>query len=146
MGDIVAFLGLQGNFPPPINDMSPAIRLSHLEETKWAGDTLHILNGRVLSRNDLEALIGRLNFAQSTTFNRLDRGMLKPLYEMLYAHSYCSALCPILRRALFWRYATLISLPPIIIADRKSTPDLALITVASYEECPPAIWIGGDFI
>ena len=108
--------------------MSLAIRLSPLKAMKWAYDILHILKDRVLSRNGLETLIGRLTLAQSATFNRFARGMLKPLYEMLYAQPYCSALCPILGRALFRRYATLISLPPRIIAGRKSTPDFALFT------------------
>ena len=34
-------------------------------------------------------MIGRLNLAQSSTFNRFARGMLKPLYLMLYARPIC---------------------------------------------------------
>ena len=44
----------------------------------------------VSSRAVLEALIGRLNFARPTTFNRVARGMLKPPYIILYERPYCS--------------------------------------------------------
>ena len=134
VGAIITFLGLQGTSPQPSpnNDMSIAIRLSHLKATNWADNILYILKDRVLSHTGLESLIGRLNFAQSATFNRFARGILKPLYAMLYARPYCSALCPLLRRTLFWWRATLISLPPRIIADRKLTPGFALFTYASY--------------
>ena len=135
--NIITLLGLQGTFPSRNNDMSLAIRLSPLKAMKWDDNIPQTLKDRVLSRNGIEALIGRLNFAQSATCNRFARGMLKPLYEMLYAHPYFSALRPILRRALlFWRYATLISPPPRAIAGRKSTPGFVLFTDAAYGKSP----------
>ena len=79
---------------------------------RWAESMLHIPAGRAISRPATEEPIGRPNFAQSATFNRVARRILNPLYAQLYSHAYALALYPVVRRALFGWYAILISPSP----------------------------------
>ena len=111
-GPAIAYIGLHGPFPAPGNDMAPKIPLSPSTATKWAVFIAPNLRGRSISHAGLDALIGRLNFAQSTTFNRFSLGMLNPLYEMMYGLPFCTALSPIARRILRRRYATFVSPRP----------------------------------
>ena len=136
IGQFVTFLGLAGYFPCPANGMSLRISLAPAKAAKWADSILNFLRQRFLPHSALEALIGRLNFAQSTTFNRFARGMLKPLYLMLYSRPYDPVPSPLVRRTLVWWFATLTSIPPRIIRPRSPFPDYVLFTDASYEESP----------
>ena len=97
-----------------------------------------MLRGRVLPHAGLEALIGRMNFAQSTTCKRFANGMINPLYWILYARPYDAAISPLVRRTLYWRYSILSSLPPRRVDEPKIRPGYVLYTDASYEEGPLA--------
>ena len=136
VGQTITFLGLSGFFPCPANGMSLRISLAQSKALRWADSILVFLRNRNIPHAALEALIGRLNFAQSTTFNRFARGLLKPLYLMLYSRPYNPDLAPLVRRTLVWWYATLMALPPRIIRNRKPFPDYVLFTDASYEPEP----------
>ena len=89
---------------------------------KWADFSLDMIRGRTLPHSGIEVLIGRLNFAQSATSNRPARCKLRPPYVILYAMTYTAALPPLVRRALYWWYATLIALTACIYWDRQAIP------------------------
>ena len=132
----ITFLGTAGHFPCPANGMSLRISLSPAKAARWADSIMAYLRDRFLQHAALEALIGRLNFAQSTTFNRFARGVLKPLYLMICSRPYDPVPCPLVRRTLRRRFATLTSIPPRIIRGRIHFPDYVLFKGASYEELP----------
>ena len=51
---------------------------------EWADGILLALSDRHIPHAALYAPIWRLNSAQSSAFNRVARGIPRPLYEMLY--------------------------------------------------------------
>ena len=136
VGPIMTFLGLTGTFPCPSNDMVLSVCLDDGKTQRWTRSIRDILAARSISHASLEALIGRLNFAQTNTFNRFARGMLKPLYGKLYSKRYIPALSTTSVRVLTWWHATLTLLPPRLVGKRKTRPDYVLFTDASYEPSP----------
>ena len=136
VGTVITFLGLRGQFPSPSNEVTLKISLTPTKALKWDDTLLLALHERVISHAGLESLIGRLNFAQSTTFNKFARCMLKTLYAMLYDRPYFPDLCPAVRRSFYWWHATLSVLPPRVVGRRKQFPDFVIFTDASYEEAP----------
>ena len=110
--------------PRPANGMSIRISPAQSKAARWADSILVCSRGRLTPRAALEALDGRLNFAQSTTFNRFARWVIKPLYLMLYSRPYNPDLAPLVRMALAWWNETLTALPPRIIRDREPSARL----------------------
>ena len=94
------------------------------------------LGARSLSLATPEALFGSLNFAQSTTFNKLPMGMFKSLYAKLYAKIYCPARSPVTVRALLWRRIILTRLPARHLRARLPYPNSVRFTDSSTEENP----------
>lgn len=134
MYEINSYTGSLGCFPRPSNGMTRRISLA----PKWDDSIFPTcLRGHLLSRAALESLIGRLNVARSTTFNSFAQGLVKPLYLMRYARPYSPDIPPLVRRSLYFWYATLSPLPPWVVNGRIPHPDYALFTDASYEEAPP---------
>lgn len=71
-------LGLRERFPSPHNAMTLRVELDPTDAAKWEDVILDISESLTISRATLEVLIGRLNFALPTTFNKLPIGTLKP--------------------------------------------------------------------
>ena len=112
VGPVATYIDRQGSFAAPNDDMAHKIDLDPSKATKWADGILAILRGLSVSHAGLDAMVGRRTSSQFAPFSRFDRGMLKPLYGILYVRPFIATLSPIFRRARFWRYATLVSLPP----------------------------------
>lgn len=92
LGTRITFLGLKGGFPSPSNNMALSIRLPKKKAALRAmGIAAHIATGR-LSHSDLDAIIGRLSFAQTSFFGRIGRATLSPLYAKLHSRRYDTTL------------------------------------------------------
>ena len=92
-GPIMTFLGLTGPFPSPDNDMTSSVRLDNAKDQRWARDIGTILVRRSISHATLEALIGRLNFAQTTTFTASIGQCLSP-YMQSFTRNATFPACP----------------------------------------------------
>ena len=92
MGEEVAFLGLLGRFPNPGNDMTLSIALPEDKKTNWATIIDKIPTLGVVQHSQLESLIGKLSFSQTSIFGRFGRPMLTPLQIKLNARHFRTLL------------------------------------------------------
>ena len=112
--------------------MSLVISLPRDKAYRCARSITTVLRGKAVSRANLEALIGRLSFAQTAVYGKFDRAMLKPLYNKLYSKRYFPMLSPASERNLRWRVATIISLTPRLATQTRTRPDWVIYTDAPY--------------
>ena len=82
-GDSLTFLGLRGDFPKPENLMPLAVSLPEDKKSRRAECILDFLRADHISHPELESVIGRLSFPQTSIFGRVGRVMLPPLYTKL---------------------------------------------------------------
>ena len=82
-GKRIIFLWIQGDFPSPCNKMLLRIDLPADKATAWGNTIRIILSKGVISRDELESIIGGLSFAQTSVFGRIGRGVMAPLYAKL---------------------------------------------------------------
>ena len=75
-----------------------------------------ILAGSV-THKELESIIGRLSFTQTSVFGRIGRAMLAPLYKKLHMEKYFPSLSLIEATSLRWWAVALAHMKP-----RKATP------------------------
>ena len=127
------FLGLRGLFPNRKNGYALTISLSPEKSFKWKAFLDDIVLKRGISHAALEALIGRLGFAQNAVFSRFARCMLQPLYAKLYSYPYYENLHGRTLDTIKWWAEALTLLPPRVVYDRVSQADFILYTDASYE-------------
>ena len=83
-GRCIIFLGLHGSFPSPGNKMLLSITLPEEKAAAWPNTTRRVLSEGIISHDELESIIGRLSFAQTSVFGRIGRGMMAP-YTPNYA-------------------------------------------------------------
>ena len=82
-GRRIIFLGLQGDCPSPDNKMLLSIDLPEEKATARRKTIGRILSEGVVSHDELESIVGRLSFAQTSVFGRIGRGAMAPLYAKL---------------------------------------------------------------
>ena len=70
LGREMTSLGLLGSFPGPENEMTLETSLPDDKKRPWAEMILRILRTGAISRDDLESLIWRLSFSQTSLFGR----------------------------------------------------------------------------
>ena len=88
----ITFLGLRGDFPRPPYKMAILIRLHPLKAKTCTSTMDRIITSGSISRKELESVIGRLSFAQTSVFGRICRSTLAPLYTKLHMETYFAAL------------------------------------------------------
>ena len=113
----IIFLGLQGTFPCPKNDMTLTIRLPPMKARTWKVMLERIINAGSVTHKELESVIGRLSFTQTSVFGRIGRAMLAPLYKKLHMEKYIPTLSMIEATSLRWWTVALDHMKP-----RKATP------------------------
>ena len=139
------FLGISAHFPAPTNRMTLTLALTPEKASTWASLIDRFIAEGHISHAQLEALIGRLGFAQTAVFGRFARAMIKPLYTKLYAKRYNSAIAPPLMRNLRWWGATLMNIIPRVVAFDRSNPDWVLYTDAAFDSGPQGARIAALF-
>lgn len=112
MGDIMTFLGIQGGFPFPENGAALEVSLPGEKGTKWIDAVAKILDIGVVTHDQLESLIGRLSFSQTSIFGRFGRPMMTHLYTKLNAKRPHPVLTTKEIRILQWWRTALGNLPP----------------------------------
>ena len=113
----IAFLGLEGSFPSPANGMTLSIRLPPSKAKTWTSMIERIITTGSISHKELESVIGRLSFTQTSVFGRIGRAMLSPLYIKLHTDTYFPALSLKEATCLRWWTVALAHMKP-----RKATP------------------------
>ena len=88
----LTFLGLWGDFPNPDNDMLLVISLPEPKKEKRANITHEFAPKGAISHKDLEKLIGKLSFTQTSVFGRFGRALLRPLRDKLKRRPYVARL------------------------------------------------------
>ena len=131
LGSTMTFLGVQGIFPSPTNGMTLEVSLPTDKRQKWADAIARILNLGVITHDQLEPLIGRLSFSQTSIFGRFGRPMLTHLYTKLNAHRYHPVLETKEIRTLQWRRTSLLNLASRTVRPRNDKPDWVVFTDAA---------------
>ena len=84
-------LGLNGSFPGPDNGMALEISLTAEKKEKWINAIHEYLTLWVITREQLDSLIGKLSFSQTAIFGRVGRPLLSAFYQKLNARRYHSS-------------------------------------------------------
>ena len=79
----LVFIGLKGTFPKPPNGMLLHIELPRTKAAAWINMTERAADSGSVSHMELESIIGRLSFSQTSVFGRIGRGVMAPLYAKL---------------------------------------------------------------
>ena len=116
--------------------MKPEVLIDPVSADRCARSIRAILSAWLVHRALLETPTGCLYFAE-TTYNRLDRGMLQPLYCKLYFRPYSPVMSGQRAGALKWRRATLSRRPDTAVGTRAVFSAYVLFSDASYEPIPP---------
>ena len=130
-GRRIVFLGLLGNFPAPCNRMLLSIDLPTDKADAWCRSIKRILAEGIVSHDELESIIGRLSFTQTSVFGRIGRGMLAPLYAKLRALPYHTALSCRESTTLAWWTAALPNLEPRTATPKTDRTDRVVYTDAA---------------
>ena len=90
----------------------------------------HAACGRI-SHADLESVIGRLSFTQTSVFGRIGRAVLSPLYTKLHSKSYDPTLCLKELTTLRWWVVALGHMPPRKASPKPTVPERVVYTDAA---------------
>ena len=127
----IKFLGLLGSFPDPDGDMLLRITLPQDKIERWSKITLdHATSGRA-SHKDLEKLIGKLSYTQTSVFGRFGRTLLKPLHDKLKERPYSEQLSDRERDILLWWVQSLRETIPRTISIKPTNPEFVIYTDAA---------------
>lgn len=124
VGNTVAFLGLEGTYPSPMNDHQLSKALSSDKTERRSSDiALFIRNGDI-AHSELEKAIGRMGFSQTQIFSKFARCMIQPLYKKLYPHRYANSINQEIRNNLRWRFSIIKTMPMRTVSlDKVRTAD-----------------------
>ena len=87
-GRLITFLGLNGYFPGPGNNMSLKITLPPEKVLRWCDLLKQYIKQGAIPEKELESLIGKLSFSQTSVFGRMGRAMMSTLYQKQNAKPY----------------------------------------------------------
>ena len=127
----IKFLGLLGSFPGPEGDMLLRITPPQDKIARWSQIAIdHATSGRA-SHKDLEKLIGKLSFTQTSAFGRFGRTLLKPLHDKLKERPYSEQLSDRERDILLWWVQSLRETIPRTILIKPTNPEFIIYTDAA---------------
>ena len=131
MGPALTSLGIFGAFPSPSNDMSLTVALPREKALAWRASVEDILSAGSVVHKDLERVIGRLAFTQTSVYGRAGRAMLTVLYQKLNAHFYSPILSGREQSTLRWWQYALLTITPRLTKTRGPQTDLVIYTGAA---------------
>ena len=95
-------LRLKGGFPKPPNGALRHIEHPRPNAATWINMIRRVVGSGSVSHMELESIIGRLFFTQTSVFGRIGRGMVAPLYAKLRTFPYRHVLSPKESTTLRW--------------------------------------------
>lgn len=101
------------------------IELPRPNALTWVAMIRRVAGPGLVSHKELEPIIGRFPFTQTSVFGRIGRGMSAPLYAKLRAFSYRQALSPKESAALRWWTVALDRVKPRIASTRPKLTERA---------------------
>ena len=131
MGPALTFLGVFGTFPAPGNDMSLSVELPREKAVAWGEAIDGFLPLGSIAHKELEGVIGRLSFTQTSVYGRVGRAMPTALYQKQNAKFYTPTLSGREASTLRWRRAALSSITPRLTRTRGPQTDLVVYTDAA---------------
>ena len=131
-GNPLTFLGLLGHFPNRSNCGALQISLSPGKIAKWTREIEVFLMHGSIPNNDLQKLIGELNFAQSMVFGKCARAPIRPLFTWLYASYFPPLISPTVGLILRWRISLIRSIKPRAVSILPFYPKFVIFTDASF--------------
>ena len=131
LGDVMTFLGIQGSFPSPSNGMTLEVSLPEDKKKKWVDMITQIIDLGIITHDQLESLIGRLSFSQTSIFGRFGRPMMTQLYNKLNARRFHPVLSTNEIRILQWWRTALTNLASRTVRPQKDRPDWIVFTDAA---------------
>lgn len=131
MCHVRTFLGLEGSFPFPQSGMTLSIDHPLVKRVNWARMIDNILELGVATHSQLESLIGRLSFSQTSIFGRFGRPMISPLYVNLDTLHYHPILSDREIRVLQWWKTAITNLEPRTVSERRGRPGVVVFTDAA---------------
>ena len=134
LGNPLSFLGLLASFPQSPNDWKMSLCLTQEKIQKWSSQIEDFLSAGKISFADLQKLIGKLSFAQSTVFGKCARAFIRPLYAWLYSMHFSPLILPNIAVILQWWIRLLKSFRPRIVSCRPRYPEFIIFTDASYKD------------
>ena len=130
LGRQLVFLGLQGNFPGPETDALLRVKLPG-DKKNYCSDRIEdFLHAGSVTHKELESLVGRLSYSQTSIFGRFGRAMMHPLYRKLRSGYYQPKLSGVDTSILQRWKEILIATRPRIVRKRRNTPHNILYTDA----------------
>ena len=130
-GPALTFLGIFGTFPGPHNDMSLTVSLPREKAIRWGAKIREFaLLGRI-QHKDMESLIGKLSFTQTSVFGRVGRAMMAALYQKVNAKFYDPALSDRELTTLHWWSNAILNMTPRLTRARPPQTDLIIYTDAA---------------
>ena len=130
-GPALTFLGIFGDFPGPHNDMSLTVSLPREKALRWGAKIQEFIALRTIQHKELESLIGRLSFTQTSVFGRVGRAMMAALYQKVNAKFYSPDLSDRELTTLNWWSVALLNLTPRLTRNRSPVTDLIIYTDAA---------------
>ena len=131
LGEEVVFLGLLGFFPNPTRDMALEIKLPQDKKDKWITAINGFLGKGTISKDQLDSLIGRLSFSQTSLFGRFGRHMMTPIHTKANACPYTPTLSDRDVRTLHWWATALRTHGVRTVGERPDRPDMIVFTDAA---------------
>ena len=131
VGTTVSFLGLEGIAPHVRNGRKSEIRLTTEKARRRSSQLREALSANTISQVDLEKVIGRLSFSQTSVFGKFARAQMLPFYTKLYRRKYIPQLSPLERFTFRWRIRVLKELKPRIPRGGLRPTDFVVYTDAA---------------
>ena len=127
----LVFLGMKGTFPKPTNGMLLHIELPREKAATWIGLINRIITAGEVSHMELESIIGKLSFTQTSVFGRIGRGMMAPLYAKLKTFPYHQSLSVKELTTLRWWTVALDHMKPRIATPKPKLTQRVVYTDAA---------------
>ena len=128
---VVKFLGLLGSFPGIDTDFLLHISLPQDKIVRWSQITLdHMTEGRITHKN-LERLVGKLSYTQTSVFGRFGRTLLKPLIDKANARPFVEKFSERELDILSWWVESIRASTPRIIELKPQRPEVIIYTDAA---------------
>ena len=131
IGHEVTLLGLLGKLPTPENDMALEISLPFDKVSAWTSRIGRFLEPCAITPAEMDSLIGRLSFSQTSVFGRFGRPFPAHLYDKQNAPYFPPILSGREIRPLRWRNTMLRDMRPRKILAKPDKPVFVVFTDAA---------------
>ena len=135
LGSELNFLGLTGNFPQVSSGMLLRIFLPEDKILTWSAQIDEFTRAGSISHKQLEKLVGRLSFTQTSVFGRFGRTLLRPLHRKLHQHPFQERFSSDEMSLLAWWAASIRAARPRVVHLKSNFPEVVIYTDAATSTC-----------